>query len=108
MLEAPAGEYRKMTKWTAEHIPSQVGRTALVTGANSGLGYVISLELARQGAQVIMCARDAGRGHAALARLKSELPNAQVELRLLDLGDLDDVARFAARLVSEKKAPQFG
>jgi NAD(P)-dependent dehydrogenase (short-subunit alcohol dehydrogenase family) len=104
-LKAPAAVNRRdceMTRWTAKHIPNQAGRTALVTGANSGLGYFVSLELARQGAHVIMTARDARKGNAALARLKSELPNAKVELRLLDLNDLDDVARFAAKLVSER------
>ena len=89
-----------MAKWTAADIPSQLGRTALVTGANSGLGYFTSLELARHGAHVIMAARDEQKGRAALARLKADVPNAAVELQLLDLADLDNVKAFAAKLIS--------
>lgn len=89
-----------MAKWKAADIPSQVGRTALVTGANSGLGYFTSLDLARHGAQVIMTARDEDKGRSALARLKAEAPNANVELQLLDLADLDNVKAFAAKLIN--------
>jgi NAD(P)-dependent dehydrogenase (short-subunit alcohol dehydrogenase family) len=89
-----------MGDWTVADMPSQAGRTALVTGANSGLGYAIALELARRGAQVIMAARDAGRGNAAVARLKAELPGAKVELGMLDLGDLDSVTAFTSGLVA--------
>jgi NAD(P)-dependent dehydrogenase (short-subunit alcohol dehydrogenase family) len=84
-----------MAKWTAADIPSQVGRTALVTGANSGLGYFTSVELARHGAHVIMAGRDEDKVRSALARLKTEIPNASVEFQLLDLADLDNVKDFA-------------
>ena len=88
-----------MAKWTAADIPSQAGRTVLVTGANSGLGYFTSLELARHGARVIMTARDHGKGTQALSRVKAEVPRANVEMQLLDLGDLDAVRDFAARML---------
>jgi NAD(P)-dependent dehydrogenase (short-subunit alcohol dehydrogenase family) len=85
-----------MAKWTAQDIPDQAGRRAIVTGANSGLGYNVSLELARQGARVILACRDQGRGRDALDRLLAEVPGADAELRSLDLADLSSVREFAA------------
>jgi NAD(P)-dependent dehydrogenase (short-subunit alcohol dehydrogenase family) len=62
------------TKWTVQQIPSQTGKTALVTGANSGIGYQAALELARHGAHVFLACRNAAKGQAALERLKREAP----------------------------------
>ena len=92
-----------MADWTARDIPNLAGRTALVTGANSGIGYAACVELARHGAHVIMTSRDARRGEEALHRLKAAVPNADVELRLLDLSDLHAVEQFATKLLSEGK-----
>jgi NAD(P)-dependent dehydrogenase (short-subunit alcohol dehydrogenase family) len=92
-----------MVDWAARDIPDLAGRTALVTGANSGIGYAACVELARHGAHVTMTSRDGRRGEEALGRLKTAVPNADVELRLLDLSDLHDVERFAAKLLSEGK-----
>jgi NAD(P)-dependent dehydrogenase (short-subunit alcohol dehydrogenase family) len=55
--------------WTAADIPDQTGRTVVVTGANSGLGFHTSLELARNGAHVVMACRNLDKGRAALDRL---------------------------------------
>ncbi|MEU1312437.1 oxidoreductase [Streptomyces cinnamoneus] len=85
-------------RWTADDIPDQTGRTVVVTGANSGLGFVTARELARHGAHVILTARDAAKGRAALDRLRGELPGSAVELRSLDLADLDSVHAFADAL----------
>lgn len=73
-----AGYARKMTaaapnRWTADAIPDLSGLTAVVTGANSGIGYHTTLELARYGATVVMACRDLRKGEAALARMKQEL-----------------------------------
>jgi len=81
--------------WTAADIPDQTGRTAVVTGANSGLGYHTALELARRGAHVVLACRDAGRGGDALRRLTTAAPGASVELAALDLADLASVRLFA-------------
>ncbi|MEU9858023.1 oxidoreductase [Streptomyces sp. NPDC047974] len=85
-------------RWTADHIPDQTGRTVVVTGANSGLGYVTARELARHGAHVILTARNTDKGTAALDRLRAELPGSAVELRALDLADLDSVHAFTGAL----------
>jgi NAD(P)-dependent dehydrogenase (short-subunit alcohol dehydrogenase family) len=82
-------------KWTAADIPDQTGRIAVVTGANSGLGFHTSLELARHGARVLMACRNLDKGHAAMEQLHEQAPDADVELRSLDLADLDSVRAFA-------------
>ncbi|MFG2497118.1 oxidoreductase [Streptomyces sp. NPDC048441] len=90
-----------MTGWTASDIPDQSGRTAVVTGANSGIGYVTARELARRGARVILACRSGERGTRALERLRTEVPGAEAEFRRLDLGDLDSVREFAASYDSD-------
>src|SRR5436305_13512881 len=80
-----------MAKWTANDSPDLSGKTAVVTGANSGLGYETALELARHGAHVVMACRDEGRGTEALQRLRANAPGASADLSLLDLADLASV-----------------
>ena len=84
-----------MPKWTPDAIPDQTGRTVVVTGANSGLGFHTSLELARRGAHVVMACRNREKGEAARERLLTESPGADAELRELDLADLSSVRAFA-------------
>jgi len=83
-------------KWTARQIPSQTGKTALVTGANSGIGYQAALELARHGAHVLLACRNAAKGQAALERLKREAPGAAAELVELDIASLASIRSFAS------------
>lgn len=84
------------SKWTAEKIPSQVGKTALVTGANSGIGYQAALELARHGAHVLLGCRNYAKGQAALDRLVREAPGASAELVELDMASLSSIRAFVA------------
>ncbi|MEV6106606.1 oxidoreductase [Streptomyces sp. NPDC051940] len=84
--------------WTAEQIPDQSGRTFLVTGANSGLGLATADALARAGGRVILAVRDEERGRRAADRIAAGLPDAALEVRRLDLADLDSVRAFAGRL----------
>ncbi len=83
------------TKWIAENMPDQKGKVAIVTGANSGIGYEMTRELARKGAMVVMACRNQSKGETALVQIRSDNPNAKIELMLLDLGDLVSVRRFA-------------
>lgn len=85
-----------MAGWNVRDIPDQSGRVAVVTGANSGIGYAAARELARRGAHVVLACRSVERGAAALDRMASEVPGGNVELIRLDLGDLDSVREFAA------------
>ncbi|MEV8591545.1 oxidoreductase [Streptomyces sp. NPDC052012] len=87
-----------MSGWTVHDIPDQSGRVAVVTGANSGLGLVTATELARAGARVVLACRSETRGRAALNRLRDEVPDAEAEVRPLNLGDLGSVREFARAL----------
>jgi NAD(P)-dependent dehydrogenase (short-subunit alcohol dehydrogenase family) len=84
-------------RWTAADMPDQSGRTAIVTGANSGLGLATARELARAGATVTLACRDAGKGEAAAGQIRAAVPGAQLEVGVLDLADLGSVREFAAR-----------
>ncbi|MFJ2511530.1 oxidoreductase [Streptomyces griseoviridis] len=79
------------SKWNVTDIPDQSGRTAVVTGANSGLGIATVEALAGAGAHVVLAVRDPRRGEAAAARIPGS-----VEVRRLDLADLASVREFAA------------
>jgi NAD(P)-dependent dehydrogenase (short-subunit alcohol dehydrogenase family) len=85
--------------WTAKEIPSQAGRTAIVTGGSSGLGFHTALELCRAGAQVIVASNNPERGAASVGLVRAEVPSAQVEFVPLDLSSLTSVERFAAQMV---------
>ncbi|MFJ9004088.1 oxidoreductase [Streptomyces canus] len=85
-----------MSGWNETAIPGQSGRVAVVTGANSGIGYVTARELARKGARVVLACRSERRGHEARDRLLDEVPGAHTEFARLDLGDLSSVREFAA------------
>ncbi len=81
--------------WTTDQIPDQSGRTAVVTGANSGLGLVTAIELARAGATVLMACRNPQKGATAADQIREVVPNARVEVVDLDLGSLESVRQFA-------------
>ena len=81
-------------KWTTGQIPPQTGKTVLITGANSGIGYQAALELARHGAHVLMGVRSRQKGEAALARLLREALGASAEVVELDMASLSSIRRF--------------
>lgn len=84
--------------WSAKDIPDQTGRMALVTGANSGLGYETALELARKGAEVILACRNLEKGQAAQLEIRRQVPDARLSLMELDLASLEAIAHFAREL----------
>ena len=91
-----------MTQWTVRDIPSQQGRRALVTGANSGIGWHTALELARAGCDVILTTRSEAKGRDAVNRIRQQLPHAKVRAELLDLASLRSVHAFAEKINREK------
>src|SRR5450631_4932798 len=78
------------SRWTASNLPDQHGRTAIVTGANSGIGRMAALELARAGAAVTLAVRDTTKGESAANGMSGDLT-----VRPLDLADLGSVRSFA-------------
>ena len=86
-------------KWTVEQIPSQAGKVAVVTGANSGIGYQAALELARHGAHVLLGCRNEAKGRAALERLLREVPGSSAEVVQLDMASLASIRAFAAAFI---------
>ena len=77
-------------QWTSQDLPRLDGRTFVVTGANSGIGFAAARELGRAGARVVLAVRDVAKGEAAAASIPGE-----TEVRRLDLADLESVHAFA-------------
>jgi NAD(P)-dependent dehydrogenase (short-subunit alcohol dehydrogenase family) len=89
-----------MPGWTVKDMPEQSGKVAIVTGANSGIGYEEARALAAKGAQVVMACRNQEKGAAAFQQICEEHPDAMVDLMQLDLADLTSVRQFADRFTS--------
>ena len=90
-----------MAKWTASDIPDQTGRVAVVTGANTGLGYETAAALADHGAHVVLAVRNLDKGKDAAARITAQSPGAEVGLQELDLTSLDSIRAAAEQLRSD-------
>lgn len=88
-----------MTARTADPVPDQRGRVAVVTGATSGLGLVTASELARRGAHVVLAVRRTDAGHEVARGMGGD-----TEVRELDLASLDSVRTFAATLAADHPA----
>lgn len=82
-------------KWTAAQMPSQAGKTILVTGANSGIGFQAALEFARHGGHVLLGCRSEAKGAEAVRRIQGDVPQAAVEVVRLDVASLASVRGFA-------------
>ncbi len=91
-------------KWTTADIPDQSGRTALVTGANSGLGLQTAKALAAAGAAVLMGCRNAEKAANAKREIETATPGAAVEIVELDLADLSSVETAAAAVAARPEA----
>ncbi|MGH8933055.1 MAG: oxidoreductase [Egibacteraceae bacterium] len=87
---------RATARWTVSDIPDQQGRTFIVTGANSGIGYAAARELAAKRAHVVMACRDLRKAAVAGERIREAHPSASLEVARLDLADLGSVRDFAA------------
>lgn len=86
--------------WTTRDIPDQAGRVAIITGANSGLGLETTRALAGKGAAVILAVRNLEKGQAAIDDIRTESPDANLELLQLDLSSLDSIRSAAEQLKS--------
>ena len=81
--------------WTADDIPDLSGKTIVVTGGNSGIGYEAALEFARKRADVILACRDLGKARTAAAQIAATASGAKVEVMELDLSNLASVRGFS-------------
>ncbi len=81
-------------QWTTDNIPDLNNKVVIVTGANAGLGFEASKELARKGASVILACRNMDKANIALTRLKEEIPDASLEVLQLDLASLKSIRQF--------------
>jgi len=85
-------------KWKAEHMPSQVGKTVIVTGANTGIGYHMVKALASKGANVIMACRSLDKANTARTEILKAVPEASIVVEELDLADLENIESFGQRI----------
>ncbi|MFG1933237.1 SDR family NAD(P)-dependent oxidoreductase [Mycobacterium sp. NPDC048908] len=90
-----------MSKWTTNDIPDQTGRTAVVTGANTGLGYETANALAAKGAHVVLAVRNLDKGNAAADLIRRANAGASVSVQKLDLGSLASIRSAADQLRSD-------
>jgi NAD(P)-dependent dehydrogenase (short-subunit alcohol dehydrogenase family) len=81
-------------KWTAARLRNLTGRTAVVTGGNSGIGWVTARELAAHGARVVLAVRDVERGKQAIDRIRTAVPAADIDVAHLDLSSMTSVRAF--------------
>lgn len=93
-----------MAPWTIEQIPDLAGRTALVTGANSGIGFETARTLAARGAHVVLACRSESRAQSAIDRIRAAQPYARVEFLPLNLSDLESVREAAGRFKARHAA----
>lgn len=90
-----------MANYAESDVPSQSGKTFLVTGANTGIGWDTARVLAERGARVLLGCRSEGKAHDAIARIRESAPDAEIEWVALDLASLASV-RAAAELVLQE------
>ncbi|NUH40656.1 SDR family NAD(P)-dependent oxidoreductase [Streptomyces samsunensis] len=88
--------------WDVHRLPRADGKTFLVTGGNAGIGYFVAEQLAGTGATVVLGSRDAGRADAAVASIRSRVPDARVRHIRLDLADLSSLEASAGSLRLER------
>jgi NAD(P)-dependent dehydrogenase (short-subunit alcohol dehydrogenase family) len=90
--------------WTHEDVPDQSGRTVVVTGANSGIGYEATKTFARNGAHVVMACRSLDRARSARDEIRATVDGATLEIIELDLADLSSVRSFVDTFEREQSA----
>ncbi len=87
-----------MSKWTAANIPDLTGRIAVITGANTGLGFETASAIAARGAHVVMAVRNLNKGREAAALIAARTPGASIVVQELDLASLASVRNAAEQL----------
>ena len=91
-------------KWTADNIPDLAGKIAVVTGANSGIGFAAAQALVRKRAHVVMACRNLEKAEEALAKIREKISIASAEVIHLDLADLSSVRNFAKEFMGKHQS----
>jgi len=91
-----------MRHWTIADIPQQTGKLAVITGANSGIGFHTALELARAGAEVVLACRNLQKAESARQRILTDIPDAQLQPAALDLASLASIHTFAEKFLAKQ------
>ena len=91
----------KQQKWTADNIPDQKGRVAIVTGSSSGIGYETARVLANKNAEVILAVRNPKKGENALQKIKVQNNDVNVKVMILDLANLESIKKFAVEFIQK-------
>lgn len=89
--------------FTAADVPDQTGKTIIVTGANTGIGFEAAAVLAARGARVLLACRSRDKAEAAMARIREALPGADLAFLPLDQADLESVRRAAEQAAAEPR-----
>ena len=90
-----------MNKWSIDQVPSQVGTIAIVTGANSGIGYEVTLGLIKKGFEVIMACRNIQKAEEAKVKILQQYPTAKINPMRIDTSSLKEVKKFAEQFKSQ-------
>ena len=88
-------------RWNADQVPDQHGRTVVITGANTGIGFETARALAGRGAHVVLAGRDPARTGAALDRIAADTPHASLSAVVLDLASLASIRQCAEQIRSD-------
>src|SRR5512147_3187584 len=91
-------------QWTAADVPNLSGKTIIVTGGNSGIGYEAAKQFARKGARVVLACRDMEKARAAIAAITGEHRGAALEAMQLDLANLASIRNFASAFLAQPGA----
>ena len=98
-----SGYTRRMSGFTNSNVPDQSGRTSLVTGANTGLGFEIAKVLSRQGARVLLGCRSIDKANAAIDAIRVDVSDADLDVIQIDQADLASVRDAAAQVNEEAR-----
>ena len=88
-------------KWATSDVPNLEGKTVVVTGGNSGIGFETARVLADRGALTVLACRSEERGERAVRRILDGTPGCHTEVMVVDLADLASIERFAERFADQ-------